>query len=52
MYLYDLYMNTEKHLEVESNKSLTLEDLKLMKEDGIISEEEYKIKAREMAGLK
>lgn len=52
MYLYDLYMNTEKHLEVESNKSLTLEDLKLMKEDGIISEEEYKIKARKMAGLK
>lgn len=48
--LQNIYFNTEKPKEKNKN-NLTIQDLKQMKEDGIISEEEYKEKAREMMGL-
>lgn len=49
--LYDIYLNTEKKCQSDFDNKITLDDLAKMKEDGIISEEEYKAKAREMAGL-
>lgn len=49
--LYNIYLNTEKEDQSNASNQLTLDDLAKMKEDGIISEEEYKVKAREMAGL-
>lgn len=56
MVLYNLYLNTEKEdLEKEDQQNidnqLTLDNLIKLKEDGVISEEEYKEKARELMGL-
>lgn len=49
--LYNIYLNTEKKDQSSADNKLTLENLIKLKEDGVISEEEYKEKARELMGL-
>ena len=49
--LYSIYLNTEKEDQSSVDNKLTLDNLIKLKEDGVISEEEYKEKARELMGL-
>ena len=49
--LYSIYLNTEKEDQSNVDNKLTLDNLIKLKEDGVISEEEYKEKARELMGL-
>lgn len=49
--LYSIYLNTEKEDQSSVDNKLTLDNLIKLKEDGVISEEEYKGKARELMGL-
>lgn len=49
--LYNIYLNTEKKDQSSIDNKLTLDNLIKLKEDGVISEEEYKEKARELMGL-
>lgn len=49
--LYNIYLNTEKQNKSSIDKKMTLDNLIKLKEDGVISEEEYKEKARELMGL-
>ena len=49
--LYNIYLNTEKEDQSNIDNKLTLDNLIKLKEDGVISEAEYKEKARELMGL-